>query len=198
MTEQHVYDLLGMASENTFFRRVIYTAAEQQLVIMALDDKGLPAEIHPTSDQMITVVSGRIQVTLNGKDVYPLGPGSCINVPAGTLHSVETFPEVVEYYEDITRGGSNHGERVTWPKIWTIYSTPTHPVGENTKYNDEKYDNVGGQHYYGHSNSQKVHKVMKEYKQGHLHSGSKHGPAVHGRKQAIAIALSEAREAEGK
>ena len=39
----------------------------------------------------------------------------------------------------------------------------------------------------------KVKKVMKEYKEGKLHSGSKKGPKVTKRKQAIAIALSEAR-----
>ncbi len=38
----------------------------------------------------------------------------------------------------------------------------------------------------------KVSSVMKEYKEGTLHSGSKKGPEVTSRKQAIAIALSEA------
>lgn len=38
----------------------------------------------------------------------------------------------------------------------------------------------------------KVKKVMKEFKSGTLHSGSKKGPKVTSRKQAIAIALSEA------
>ena len=38
----------------------------------------------------------------------------------------------------------------------------------------------------------KVGKVMHEYKAGELHSGSKSGPAVTSRKQAIAIAMSEA------
>jgi len=38
----------------------------------------------------------------------------------------------------------------------------------------------------------KVEKVMKEYSEGNLHSGSKKGPVVKGKKQAIAIALSEA------
>ena len=37
----------------------------------------------------------------------------------------------------------------------------------------------------------KVGKVMKEYKEGTLHSGKK-GPVVKSRKQAVAIALSEA------
>ena len=42
----------------------------------------------------------------------------------------------------------------------------------------------------------KVGKVMKEYKAGKLHSGSKKGPAVTSRKQAIAIAMSEANMAK--
>lgn len=42
----------------------------------------------------------------------------------------------------------------------------------------------------------KVEKVMHEYKKGELHSGSKKGPKVKSRKQAVAIALSEARKAK--
>lgn len=38
----------------------------------------------------------------------------------------------------------------------------------------------------------KVEKVMHEFKEGMLHSGSKKGPVVGKRKQAIAIAMSEA------
>jgi len=38
----------------------------------------------------------------------------------------------------------------------------------------------------------KVGKVMKEYKAGELHSGSKTGPKVTSRAQAIAIGMSEA------
>lgn len=41
-------------------------------------------------------------------------------------------------------------------------------------------------------NRSKVEKVMHEYKEGTLHSGSKKGPKVRSRKQAIAIAMSEA------
>lgn len=38
----------------------------------------------------------------------------------------------------------------------------------------------------------KISKVMREYGKGELHSGSKKGPVVKSRKQAIAIAMSEA------
>lgn len=44
----------------------------------------------------------------------------------------------------------------------------------------------------------KVSKVLKEYKEGTLHSGSKKGPKVTSKKQAIAIALSEAGKAKKK
>jgi hypothetical protein len=40
--------------------------------------------------------------------------------------------------------------------------------------------------------SKKIEKVMGEYKRGELHSGSKSGPVVKSKKQAVAIAMSEA------
>lgn len=44
----------------------------------------------------------------------------------------------------------------------------------------------------------KVGKVIGEYKAGELHSGSKSGPMVTNRKQAVAIGMSEARKASKK
>jgi hypothetical protein len=44
------------------------------------------------------------------------------------------------------------------------------------------------------ASQKKVHRVMTEFKEGKLHSGSKKGPKVKSRKQAIAIGLSEARK----
>ena len=46
--------------------------------------------------------------------------------------------------------------------------------------------------------AKKVAKVMREFKGGKLHSGSKKGPKVTSKKQAIAIALSEAGKAKKK
>lgn len=42
------------------------------------------------------------------------------------------------------------------------------------------------------SKKERVHEEMHKFKHGDLHSGSKKGPIVHSREQAVAIALSEA------
>jgi hypothetical protein len=47
-------------------------------------------------------------------------------------------------------------------------------------------------------NKNKIKKVMHEFKEGELHSGSKNGPVVTNPKQAIAISLSEAKRKKRK
>lgn len=42
---------------------------------------------------------------------------------------------------------------------------------------------------------EKVRQVMGEFRRGTLHSGSKSGPRVESRRQAVAIALSQGRRA---
>ena len=44
----------------------------------------------------------------------------------------------------------------------------------------------------------RMHEEMTKFKQGELHSGSKKGPKVTSRKQAIAIALSESGQSKKK
>ena len=44
----------------------------------------------------------------------------------------------------------------------------------------------------------KVKKVMHEFKHNELHSGSKNGPMVKNKKQAVAIALHEAGMSKNK
>jgi hypothetical protein len=57
---------------------------------------------------------------------------------------------------------------------------------------------MGGYAKGGPKGAAKISKVMGEFKSGALHSGSKKGPEVTNPKQAVAIALSEARKAGAK
>lgn len=43
--------------------------------------------------------------------------------------------------------------------------------------------------------NKKVTKIMREFGKGKLHSGSKKGPVVSSRKQALAIGISEGKKA---
>ena len=80
------------------------------------------------------------------------------------LNPVEKFPKLGgAMVGKRETGGKTSGKQVVPPKL-------------------PKYDKGG-----------KVAKVMSEYKEGKLHSGSKQGPVVKNPKQAVAIALSEAR-----
>lgn len=44
----------------------------------------------------------------------------------------------------------------------------------------------------------KVEKVLHEFKEGELHSGSKKGPKVTNKRQALAIAINESKKAKKK
>jgi len=50
----------------------------------------------------------------------------------------------------------------------------------------------------GQSKKEIMHTEMKKFKEGALHSGSKKGPIVKSRKQAIAIGLSESGQSKKK
>ena len=71
--------------------------------------------------------------------------------------------------------------------------------GEITKADILKGRNVPGFKKGGMTKSQETVKTaMGKFKKGKLHSGSKKGPVVKSRKQAIAIALSEAGKSKKK
>lgn len=71
-----------------------------------------------------------------------------------------------------------------------------HPKGSvNMKHGGMAHDGMAKGGMTGKQQA-KVGKVMREFKAGELHSGSKSGPVVKSRKQAIAIGIAEARKAK--
>ncbi|NNJ13326.1 cupin domain-containing protein [Chloroflexales bacterium ZM16-3] len=105
----YVNDIAGIAITNEDFRRVLYTAAHCQLVVMALKpQEDIGAEVH-TLDQCLYVAEGTGETVLNGVRTA-IRAGSMIVVPAGVHHNV------------INTG------RVPL-KLSTIYAPPNHRDG---------------------------------------------------------------------
>ena len=73
---------------NKFFRKVLYTTKQMQLVVMCLqpgEDIGM--EIHKKVTQFIRIESGEGRVILNGKTKH-IKDDFCIVIPAGTEHNI--------------------------------------------------------------------------------------------------------------
>ncbi len=62
----------------------------------------------------------------------------------------------------------------------------------------ESYSIIDDPYMFKKNKSGKIEKVLREFKTGSLHSGSKSGPAVTDKKQAVAIAMSEAGKSNKK
>ena len=109
MTRSTVIDIVGEALANTFYRRVVFTGENSQLVVMALNPhEDIGEERHRAVEQTLVVVQGFGTATLNGVD-RPVGPGDAVVVVPETRH-------------DITADA--HGM-----KLYTVYAPPNHIDG---------------------------------------------------------------------
>jgi mannose-6-phosphate isomerase-like protein (cupin superfamily) len=116
--------------ENENFRKVLYTGAHMQLVLMSLkpmEDIGL--EVHGENDQFFRFEKGEGKVMV-GETEYLVGDGDTVIVPAGTQHNVINISES----EDL--------------KMYTIYSPAHHKDGivratkKEAMENEEDFDGV--------------------------------------------------------
>jgi mannose-6-phosphate isomerase-like protein (cupin superfamily) len=104
-----VQDIEGLAVRNDDFRRVLYTAKNCQLVVMALKPgEEIGAEVH-TLDQFFRVEDGTGEAVLDGVRT-PIQAGFAIVVPAGANHNI------------INTGS-------TPLKLYTLYAPPNHRDG---------------------------------------------------------------------
>ncbi len=104
-----VEDIESMVVKNNEFRRVLYTAKNCQLVVMALKpEEEIGAEAH-TLDQFFRVEEGSGEAELNGVRT-PIRPGFAVLVPAGTKHNIINTGKVPL-------------------KLYTIYAPPNHRDG---------------------------------------------------------------------
>lgn len=113
---------------NGFFRRVVYTGPNSQLVLMSLKPKEeIGLETHVSNDQFFRIEKGQGRCIIDGNE-YEVSDGWAVVVPAGAEHNVINISEEQEL------------------KLYTIYSPPHHVDGivhgtkEDADVDDEEFD----------------------------------------------------------
>ena len=118
----YVQNIESIAVNNTDFRRVLYTANNSQLVVMALKPKEeIGAEEHK-SDQFFRVEKGSGVAVINGVSTA-ISAGYAILIPGGARHNIINTGSVPL-------------------KLYTIYAPPNHRDGvvHHTRAGAEKDD----------------------------------------------------------
>ena len=87
MTDAYVGNIKKAAKDNDFFRKVLFTGTNSQLVLMSLlPGEEIGTEVHAV-DQILYAVEGEGKVVLDGASKeFEKGAVAC--VPAGVQHNV--------------------------------------------------------------------------------------------------------------
>jgi mannose-6-phosphate isomerase-like protein (cupin superfamily) len=106
----YINNIEKISIENDYFRKVLYTSKNSQLVVMSLKPKeDIGEEIHHL-DQFIRCEAGEGKAVLDGME-HVIGDGFAIVVPAGAKHNIiNTSPDRPM-------------------KLYTVYSPPNHRDG---------------------------------------------------------------------
>src|ERR1035437_10332489 len=103
-------NIIKDTEENTYFRRVLFTGKNSQLVVMSIPPGGeVGAETHKYTEQTLFFLSGSGVGELDGKK-FPIVPGDVVVVGPGTEHNF-----INTGTEDL--------------KIYTVYAPPNHIDG---------------------------------------------------------------------
>lgn len=121
-------DIEKASLENNNFRKVLYTSAHSQLVLMSLRPKEeIGEETHRDNDQFFRIESGTGKCVIDGHE-YALSDGTAIVVPAGARHNVINTSDT------------------EWLRLYTIYSPAHHKDGivrktkQEAVQNEEEFD----------------------------------------------------------
>lgn len=106
----YVDDIEEATEQNDDFRRVLYTGAHLQLVLMTLQPgEEIGEETHDDRDQFFCFESGEGEVMIDGT-THEVEDDFAVIVPAGARHNV-----------------INTGEESL--RLYTLYGPPEHPDG---------------------------------------------------------------------
>jgi mannose-6-phosphate isomerase-like protein (cupin superfamily) len=107
--ETYRADLKEITKDSDDFRRVLFTGAHSQLVIMSLaPDEEIGDEVHEV-DQILFAIAGEGEAFLDGRR-KSFEKGDVVAVPAGTRHNFR-----------------NTSKKPL--KLYTVYAPPQHPAG---------------------------------------------------------------------
>lgn len=97
--------------KNSFFRKVLFTGPNSQLVLMALQpNEDIGSEVHAENDQFFRFEEGEGKVVI-GDEEHIVGDGDSVVIPAGIEHNVINTSDAKML------------------KMYTIYSPSHHPDG---------------------------------------------------------------------
>lgn len=97
--------------ENNYFRKVLFTGPNSQLVVMSLKPgEDIGEEVHSNIDQFIRVEKGEGKAVLNGKETK-IKDDWAVVVPAGAKHNIINTSKTEKL------------------KLYTVYSPPEHKDG---------------------------------------------------------------------
>ncbi|MEI6281081.1 MAG: cupin domain-containing protein [bacterium] len=97
--------------ENNNFRKVLYTGAHSQLVLMSLlPGEEIGMEVHGENDQFFRFEKGQGKVIIDGNE-YSVSDGDAVIVPTGAEHNVINISQTDSL------------------KLYTIYSPAHHKDG---------------------------------------------------------------------
>ncbi|MGD0780302.1 MAG: cupin domain-containing protein [Dehalococcoidales bacterium] len=108
---------------NNYFRQVLFTGKNAQLVVMCLQPgEDIGNEVHANVDQFFRIEQGEAIFVFNGTEKHLVKDGDAVIVPAGTYHNVMNASKTIKL------------------KLYTIYSPPNHPdkTVHKTKVDAEK------------------------------------------------------------
>ncbi|MEN9390528.1 MAG: hypothetical protein RLZZ283_628 [Candidatus Parcubacteria bacterium] len=106
----YIVDIDTRTIANEYFREVLYTAKNMQLVVMSLlPNEEIGAEVHEL-DQFIRVEKGEGKAVLDGVE-HAVAAGSAVIIPRGTRHNIINTSTTVPL------------------KLYTLYAPPNHKEG---------------------------------------------------------------------
>jgi mannose-6-phosphate isomerase-like protein (cupin superfamily) len=103
-------DIVKRAKANSYFREVLATGPNSQVVVMSIPPGGeIGSEVHPDVDQVLVFVQGEGQAILDG-ETSAVGVDRLVHVPAGTRHNFVNAGKI-----DL--------------RLYTVYAPPEHAPG---------------------------------------------------------------------